>query len=301
MTWTCCVTVPCRCCSAVSARRPRWGRSCGRSPGETSLSCRRSHRQVLAELARRAPLLPGADVLAFIDIDSQQKRVYGHAKQGAAFGHTKIQGKSAAGPRPERAGRHDLHAAGRPGDRRHPAARRERQLRPRRRVDDHRGGRHRPGCRVHRHARGADGLGVLRLPGRRRRPQGRSALLGHRPHGSQVRAAIAAIPERCLDADPLPPGHLGRPAGPLGLRRRGRGNANTPPSPRRRGQAITARLIVRRVKDLNRRPPRARASCSPPGATTPCSPTRRSRWLSQALTDVSLTSTTSVLTCPDEG
>jgi hypothetical protein len=51
------------------------------------------HRQVLAELARRAPLLPGADVLAFVDIDSQQKRVYGHAKQGAAFGFTKIGGK----------------------------------------------------------------------------------------------------------------------------------------------------------------------------------------------------------------
>ena len=41
-----------------------------------------------------APLLPGADVLAFIDIDSMQKRVYGHPKQGARFGHTKIQGKS---------------------------------------------------------------------------------------------------------------------------------------------------------------------------------------------------------------
>ena len=52
------------------------------------------HRQLLAELARRAPLLPGKDVLAFVDIDSQQKRVYGHQKQGAAFGHTKIQGKS---------------------------------------------------------------------------------------------------------------------------------------------------------------------------------------------------------------
>jgi Transposase DDE domain group 1 len=51
------------------------------------------HRKVLAELARRVPLLPGADVLAFVDIDSQQKRVYGHAKQGAAFGFTKIQGK----------------------------------------------------------------------------------------------------------------------------------------------------------------------------------------------------------------
>jgi Transposase DDE domain group 1 len=34
------------------------------------------------------------DVLAFTGIDSMQKRVYGHAKQGAAFGHTKIQGKS---------------------------------------------------------------------------------------------------------------------------------------------------------------------------------------------------------------
>jgi hypothetical protein len=51
-------------------------------------------RRLLAELARQAPLLPGADVLAFIDMDSMQKRVYGHAKQGAGFGHTKIQGKT---------------------------------------------------------------------------------------------------------------------------------------------------------------------------------------------------------------
>jgi hypothetical protein len=51
-------------------------------------------RELLAELARRAPLLPGAGTLAFIDIDSMQKRVYGHDKQGARFGHTKIQGKS---------------------------------------------------------------------------------------------------------------------------------------------------------------------------------------------------------------
>src|SRR5260370_10592460 len=51
-------------------------------------------RLPLAELASAAPLLPGGDVLAFIDMDSMQKRVYGHAKQGAGFGHTKIQGKS---------------------------------------------------------------------------------------------------------------------------------------------------------------------------------------------------------------
>ena len=57
------------------------------------LQLQKAHREFLAELAARAPLLPGAGVLAFVDIDSQQKRVYGHAKQGAAFGHTKIQGK----------------------------------------------------------------------------------------------------------------------------------------------------------------------------------------------------------------
>ena len=54
----------------------------------------RVSRELLAELAVRAGLLPGADVLAFVDVDSTQRRVYGHAKQGAAFGHTKIQGKT---------------------------------------------------------------------------------------------------------------------------------------------------------------------------------------------------------------
>jgi hypothetical protein len=51
-------------------------------------------RVFLERLAVAAPLLPGAGVLAFIDIDSMQRRVYGHAKAGAGFGHTKIQGKS---------------------------------------------------------------------------------------------------------------------------------------------------------------------------------------------------------------
>jgi hypothetical protein len=51
-------------------------------------------RELLARLSRQASLLPGADVVAFVDIDSTQKRVYGHKKEGARFGHTKIQGKS---------------------------------------------------------------------------------------------------------------------------------------------------------------------------------------------------------------
>jgi hypothetical protein len=54
----------------------------------------KASREVLAALTRLAPLLPGRDVVAFAGIDSTQKRVYGHRKQGAAFGHAKVQGKS---------------------------------------------------------------------------------------------------------------------------------------------------------------------------------------------------------------
>jgi hypothetical protein len=55
------------------------------------------HREFLAELARQVPLLlPGGDTLAFVDIDSSQKQVYGYKKQAARFGHAKIAGKSLA-------------------------------------------------------------------------------------------------------------------------------------------------------------------------------------------------------------
>ena len=53
-------------------------------------------RGLLVGLARRSPLLPGSDVLTFVDIDSMQKRVYGYRKQGARFGYTKIAGKQVA-------------------------------------------------------------------------------------------------------------------------------------------------------------------------------------------------------------
>lgn len=52
------------------------------------------HRRVLTRLAAQSPLLPGADTLAFVDVDSVQRRVYGATKQGAAFGHAKIASKS---------------------------------------------------------------------------------------------------------------------------------------------------------------------------------------------------------------
>jgi hypothetical protein len=141
----------------------------------------------------RTPLLPSKDVLAFTDVDSTQKRVCGHAKQGAAFGHTKIQGKP-AGARAERAGCDDQHAADSARDRRREAARRQRGLLPRRRALRHRGGGHRPRHGMRRDSGGAGGLGVLLRRVYRRHPGGRGVLLGHRPDDPKVKATIAAIP-----------------------------------------------------------------------------------------------------------
>jgi hypothetical protein len=47
----------------------------------------------LVALSARTDLLPGADVRCFVDIDSLLRPVYGHQKQGASYGHTKIAGK----------------------------------------------------------------------------------------------------------------------------------------------------------------------------------------------------------------
>jgi hypothetical protein len=50
-------------------------------------------REHLVALTARAEVLAGLDAQAFIDIDSLLRPVYGHAKQGASYGHTKIAGK----------------------------------------------------------------------------------------------------------------------------------------------------------------------------------------------------------------
>jgi hypothetical protein len=47
----------------------------------------------LGALCERVDVLPGADVRAFVDIDSLLRPVYGHAKQGASYGHTKVAGR----------------------------------------------------------------------------------------------------------------------------------------------------------------------------------------------------------------
>jgi Transposase DDE domain group 1 len=49
-------------------------------------------RQFLVRLAERAPLLPSAGAVTFVDVDSLLRRVYGKQKQGAGFGHAKVGG-----------------------------------------------------------------------------------------------------------------------------------------------------------------------------------------------------------------
>jgi hypothetical protein len=51
-------------------------------------------RRHLVALAQHTRVLAGIDRRVFIDIDSLLRPVYGHAKQGASFGHTKIAGKA---------------------------------------------------------------------------------------------------------------------------------------------------------------------------------------------------------------
>jgi len=48
--------------------------------------------RLLANLAEQTPVLTDAAVMAHLDIDSCQRRVYGHAKQGAGFGAAKVGG-----------------------------------------------------------------------------------------------------------------------------------------------------------------------------------------------------------------
>ena len=104
---------------------------------------------------------------------------------------------------------------------------------------------------MHRHAGGPDGLGVLRLPGRLGGPPGRGLLFGYRAHRPQGPRRDRRHSRGRLDADRYPRAiwddQLGRWVSGAQI-------AEVPYTAfaSKKGQAITARLIVRRVRDLNR-------------------------------------------------
>lgn len=51
--------------------------------------------RLLINLSRHAPLLPGVDKLAYIDIDDTIRQTYGYAKQGAGRGYSGVKGLNA--------------------------------------------------------------------------------------------------------------------------------------------------------------------------------------------------------------
>jgi hypothetical protein len=51
-------------------------------------------RGFLARLARAAPLLPGGEQVAYVDVDALLRRTFDKRKQGAGFGHAKVGGYS---------------------------------------------------------------------------------------------------------------------------------------------------------------------------------------------------------------
>ena len=51
--------------------------------------------RLLVNLAREAPLLPGAAELAFLDVDDTMRQTDGYAKQGAGRGYTGVKGLNA--------------------------------------------------------------------------------------------------------------------------------------------------------------------------------------------------------------
>ena len=210
------------------------------------------NRLLLGELARRAPLLPGKDALAFVDIDSMQKRVYGHHKQGAAFGHTKIQGKSllvrglnalaATISTPLAA---PVIAATRLRGGNAASARGAASFATEAVA-------HRPRHRVQRDAGGAGRLGVLLRGVHRRRARGRGVLLGHRADEPARQGGDRG--DRRGRLDPIKyPRAIWDDQLACWVSDAEVAEVTYTAFTSKKGQAITARLIVRRVKDLNRK------------------------------------------------
>jgi Transposase DDE domain group 1 len=96
MIWTCCVRVGCRSCSTGSTHPPPSGRCCGSSASGTPGSWSRCSARTCARWPHAPRCWPGSTSRrssTLSDLDSLLRPVYGHAKQGASYGHTKIAGK----------------------------------------------------------------------------------------------------------------------------------------------------------------------------------------------------------------
>ena len=51
--------------------------------------------RLLVNLAEQAPILPGGDQVAYLDIDDTIRQTYGYAKQGTGYGYSGVKGLNA--------------------------------------------------------------------------------------------------------------------------------------------------------------------------------------------------------------
>jgi hypothetical protein len=181
-----------------------------------------------------------------------QKRVYGHKKQGAKFGHTKIQGKSLlvrglnalavviSTPLSAPVIAATRLRGGNAGSARGAASLAVQAI-----------GR-RAGLRLHRDDHRPDGLGVLQRRGDRRGPRPGRRFSVTVPMNASIRAAIAAIGEdastpirypRAVWDDQLD----------CWISDAEVAETQYTAFASKKGPAVTARLIVRRVRDLNKK------------------------------------------------
>ena len=228
-------------------------------------------RAHLVNLANRTDLLPGIETQAYVDIDSLLRPVFGHAKQGASFGHAKVAGRvllrrglsplattiSTPTASPVIAG--IRLRAGRAGSGKGAASMLREAITT---------------------ARAAGAVGEILVRGDS--AYGNSAVVGAcvkagarfsvvLPKNSAVLRAIGSIDEQAWTpvhypgavADPET-GELISDAEVAEVAFTAFGSTNRP---------VTARLVVRRVRDQNKRS----MSCSRSGATTRSSPTAASR------------------------
>ena len=220
---------------------------------------------------RRRRCCRDAARIAYLDVDDTIRATYGYAKQGAGYGYSGVKGLNAL-----------LAALSTPvggaGDRRDPAAEGVGELRPRRRPPGRRRAEDQPGVRRERAAGRAGGLGVLRPRRDRRRPAGHGARFSVTARQDPaVRRAIASIAEDAWTTIRYPRAVFDEqlqqwvsdaqvaeiPFTAFASRGRKHGRhrpVDRAPRPRRQPRPPSWRT--------------SRASCSRPGATTPCSPTR---------------------------
>ena len=201
--------------------------------------------RVTANLARAAPLLPGADQVAYVDVDDTVRQTYGYAKQGAGYGYTGVKGLNALLATVSTPLAAPIIVASRLRKGSAGSGRGARSA-GRRRAEDHHGvRRHRAGDRP-------GGFGVLCRRGGRRDPPRPGLLLDHRPQRPGGRAGDRLHPRA----------------------RRGRRSATHAPSStsssgqwisdaevaevpftaftsKPEARQVTGRLIVRRVRDAN--------------------------------------------------